>query len=190
MTDCIQMLKTQTEYKTFGARESTYLRTSMTNIVKIRLAAPGDLEGMMRIEDMCFGNERFDSDTVRAYLARKDAFAVVAVTKDGIVGSAMGTASSRLGCGRIGSVAVLGDHRGKGVGNRLLEACEMEFRARGITHFLLEVAVDNIDAIKLYEANGYRINNVIGGYYSRGKDAYLMEKDVAMEGRRVRIKPS
>lgn len=184
------MLKTQTEYKTFGERESTYLRTSMTNIMKIRLAAPEDLEGMMRIEDLCFGDERFDSETVRAYLARKDAFAVVAVTKEGVVGSAMGTASARLRCGRIGSVAVLRGHRGMGVGNRLLEACEMEFRARGITHFLLEVAVENVDAIKLYEANGYRINNVIGGYYSRGKDAYLMEKDVAMEGRRVKISPS
>ena len=158
--------------------------------MKTRLATPEDFVGIMRIEELCFGDERFDSETVRAYLTRKDAFAIVAVTKEGIVGSAMGTASARLGRGRIGSVAVLGDHRGKGVGNRLLEACEAEFRAIGITHFLLEVAVENVDAIKLYETNGYRINDVIGGYYSRGKDAYLMEKDVTMEGRRVRIRPS
>ncbi len=162
----------------------------MTHTVKVRPATPKDLEGMMRIEELCFGDERFDSETVRAYLARTDAFAIVAVTKDGIVGAAMSTASARLGRGRIGSVAVLEGHRGKGVGKKLLEACETEFRARGITQFLLEVAVDNIDAIKLYEANGYRISDIIGGYYSRGKDAYLMEKDVTMEGRRVRIRPS
>jgi len=162
----------------------------MTHIVKIRLAAPEDLKGMMRVEELCFGDERFDSETVRTYLTRKDSFAIVAVTKESIVGTVMGTASAKLGCGRIGSVAVLGDQRSKGVGNKRREACEMECRARGITHFLLEVAVDNVDAIKLSDADGYRINNVIGGYYSRGKDAYLMEKDVTMEGRRVRIRPS
>jgi ribosomal protein S18 acetylase RimI-like enzyme len=162
----------------------------MTQTVKIRLATTKDLKGMMRIEELCFGDERFDSGTVRAYLTRKDAFAVVAVAKEGVVGAAMGIVATRLGCGRIGSVAVLRDYRGKGLGRKLLEACENEFRARGITHFMLEVAVDNVEAIGIYEANGYRINSVIGGYYSRGKDAYFMEKDVTMQGRRVKVKPS
>lgn len=158
--------------------------------MKIRLATTKDLDGMMNIEELCFGEERFDRGTVRAYMSRRDAFAMVAVEGKVTAGAAMGMVSTRLGCGRIGSVAVLGRYRGKGLGKRLLEACEKEFLKRGVTRFLLEVSVDNIEAVRLYESCGYQVTGVMEGYYSNKRDAYLMEKDVTLEGRRVRVRPS
>lgn len=158
--------------------------------MRIRLATTKDLDGMMNIEELCFGDERFDRGTIRAYMSREDAFAIVAADETGIVGAAMGMVSTRLGFGRIGSVAVLGEHRGKGLGKMLLDACEKEFRRRGVTRFMLEVSVDNYEAVRLYEANGYQTKGVIKGYYSQEKDAYFMEKDVTMDGRRVRVRPS
>ncbi len=184
------MLKTQTEYKTFGTVGTDLLREQHIPGVEIRLATLEDLDGMMRIEELCFGDERFDRGTVRAYLTRRDAFALVATAEDRVVGASMGMVSTRLGCGRIGSVAVVDTHRGKGIGKMLLNACEEEFRKRGITHFLLEVGVDNSDAVKLYETNGYISKGVISGYYSKGRDAFFMEKDVIMEGKKTRVKPS
>lgn len=158
--------------------------------MKIRLATLKDLDGMMNVEELCFGDERFDRGTVKAYISRKDAFAMVAVDGKDTIGAAMATVSTRLGCGRIGSVAVLDSHRGRGQGRRLLVACEKEFLRRGVARLMLEVAVDNADAVRLYEGSGYRIVGVVEGYYSNGKDAYIMEKDLAMTGRRVRVRPS
>jgi ribosomal protein S18 acetylase RimI-like enzyme len=152
------------------------------------LATPEDLDGMMRIEELCFGDGRFDIGTVMAYITRKDAFAVVATSGEGIAGAAMGMVSTRLDCGRVASVAVLRSHRGRGLGRELLAACEKEFHRRGVRRFMLEVAVDNDEAVKLYEACGYQISAVIEGYYSSGKDAYIMEKNSTMEGRRVKVK--
>ena len=160
--------------------------------MRVRQATLNDLDGMMKIEQLCFGDERFDRGTVKAYISRKDAFAIIAVEGGLIAGAAMASVSTRLDCGRIGSVAVIDTFRGKGLGKRLLEACEKEFRRRGIARFMLEVAVDNKDAVRLYEGNGYQIVGVVEGYYSIGKDAYVMEKRQGMAGRRVkvRVKPS
>ena len=156
--------------------------------MKVRQATLKDLDGMMSIEELCFGDEKFDRGTVKAYISRRDAFAMIAVEGDRIVGAAMASVSIRLDCGRIGSVAVLDRYRGKGLGKRLLKACEKEFRRRGVARFMLEVAVDNQDAVRLYEGNGYRVVGVVEGYYSRGKDAYVMEKSPGMTGRRVKVK--
>ncbi|HIH00524.1 TPA: GNAT family N-acetyltransferase [Thermoplasmata archaeon] len=158
--------------------------------MRVRPATLKDLDGMMRIEELCFGDERFDRGTVRAYIGRRDAFAMIAVEGGVIAGAAMAAVSKRLDCGRIGSVAVLDSFRGKGLGRKLLEACEKEFRRRGVGRFMLEVAVDNQDAVRLYENSGYKVIGVAEGYYSNGKDAYVMEKSFGMTGRRVKVRPS
>ena len=186
------MLKPWTEYKTFGEIGTDLSRDQNPSPVRVRQATLKDLDGMMRIEELCFRDERFDRGTVKAYISRRDAFAMIAVEGGDIVGSAMASLSTRLDCGRIGSVAVLDGFRGRGFGRRLLEACEKEFRRRGVARFMLEVAVDNADAVRLYEGNGYRIVGVVEGYYSKGQDAYVMEKRLGMTGRRVKVmvKPS
>lgn len=158
--------------------------------MKIRLAGLDDLDAIMRVENACFGNERFDLSVVRAFLARRDSFALIAVDDDLPVGAAMCTCSRGTSRGRIASVAVLDECRRRGVGSRLVKACEREFRRRGFTRFVLEVAVDNEAAVKTYVANGYRIRGTIKDYYSRGRSAYCMEKDVTMEGRRTKVRVS
>ncbi len=158
--------------------------------VRIRLAQMDDLPAIMRTEASCFNEERFDLGVVRAFLARRDSFAIVAVDNGEVVGAAMCILSNRSALGRIASVAVLDEHRGKGLGSKLVKACEKEFRRRGITRFTLEVAVDNTVAVQTYLSNGYVIKCTLKDYYSRGRGAYLMEKDVTMEGNRVKVKVS
>ena len=158
--------------------------------MKIRLAHMDDLPAIMLIEDACFGDERFDVSVVRSFLARKDSFALVAIDDGDIVGAAMCICSARTTRGRIASVAVLDRHRGSGIGSELILACENEFRRRGVMIFALEVAVDNAAAVKTYLNNGYRIRLTIRDYYSRGRSAYYMEKDIAMEGSRRKVRVS
>lgn len=158
--------------------------------VRIRLARMDDLPAIMHTENSCFGEERFDTGVVRAFLSRKDSFALLAVDGVDVIGVAMCNCSERNARGTIASVAVLDDHRGKGLGSKLVKACEKELRKRGVTRFMLEVAVDNKPAVRTYISNGYVIKCTIKDYYSRGRAAYFMEKDVTMEGKRVKIKVS
>lgn len=156
----------------------------------IRLATEEDLEGIMRIERACFRKDRFDVGTVRTFLRRKDSFVFVAVDGGDVVGAAMCACSTRFARGRIASVAVLEEHRRMGTGAVLLEAAEGELRTRGVGTAVLEVDVDNESAVKLYISHGYEIKGTMKDYYSRGRDAFYMEKDIAMRGRRVRVRPS
>lgn len=57
-------------------------------------------------------------------------------------------------CGSLG-MGVLVEHRGRGIGRRLLEACLAKAWAKGLTRIELEVRADNERAIRLYKAAGF-----------------------------------
>jgi len=146
----------------------------------IRQAVPSDLRAIMRIERECFGPERFSRETVLALIVREDSFTLIAEDDDDdLVGAAMCMFSSEIGEGKIASIAVLEEHRRRGIGKALLKACEDSFRSLGLSLFTLEVGVDNEAAVNLYTSNGYLIDGVIKGFYSRGRDAYAMSKGAA-----------
>lgn len=145
----------------------------------IRQAVRSDLRAIMQIERACFGSERFSTQTVLAMISREDSFTLIAEEDDEVVGAAMCTFSSESGEGKIASIAVLEEHRGRGIGKALLKACEESLRSLGLSLFTLEVDVDNEAAVNLYTSNGYLINGVIEGFYSSGRDAYSMSKTAA-----------
>lgn len=155
----------------------------------IRKAAPHELPELLRMEEECFGMEKFPPETVRAFVARSDAFVLLAIEGDEKLGSAMCIFSDEASEGKIASIAVLRKHRGKGVGAQLLEACENEFQARSLRRYSLEVETENEPAVSLYLSRGYEAKGIIKDFYSVGRDAYCMEKSV-VPGRRVRITPS
>ena len=64
-------------------------------------------------------------------------------------------------------------HRGLGLGKRLLEACQLDLRAQGLTQFFLEVRVSNASAIRLYRSCGWERCGLRPGYYPNGEDAVL-----------------
>ena len=69
-------------------------------------------------------------------------------------------------------------HRGKGFGLDLLEACELHFQdAGGKSSLFLEVRKDNLPAQKLYEAFGMQKIHERLGYYPDGCDALVYKKD-------------
>jgi ribosomal protein S18 acetylase RimI-like enzyme len=58
--------------------------------------------------------------------------------------------------GEIESLSVLPDHRGGGLGSHLLERLERHLADCGVDDLILGVVPGNRDAIRLYEARGYR----------------------------------
>jgi putative acetyltransferase len=57
-------------------------------------------------------------------------------------------------CGTLG-MGVHADHRGRGLGERLLRACLGKAPLKGITRVTLEARADNQPAIRLYERLGF-----------------------------------
>ncbi|UCE92089.1 MAG: GNAT family N-acetyltransferase [Methanobacteriota archaeon] len=158
--------------------------------MRIRRASLGDMPGIMRIEDLCFGRRRFSPQLVQSMLLRDDCLVLVTVDAEVVVGAAMCTFSRFQETGRIASIAVLAEHRGRGIGRSLLKASESELRDRGASRFTLEVSVDNAAAIDMYRSNGYSVGSIIADYYEKGESALYMEKDLTMRGKRTSVKVS
>ena len=76
--------------------------------------------------------------------------------------------------GHVVSVAVVPEHRGKGLGKALMQEAMSGMAAKKCDEIYLEVRVSNESAVKLYEHLGFLIKTKIMGYYRDGEDAYLM----------------
>ena len=157
--------------------------------VIVRRATDADMPVLLRIEEECFGSEKFTPETVRAFIVRGDAFILIAIDNDEVIGSAMCLTSEEASEGKIASIAVLRRCRGLGIGAQLLDACEQAFRDDELNRYTLEVETENEPAISLYLSRGYQIRGLLKDFYSVGRDAYCMEKR-AETSEKVSIKPS
>ena len=158
--------------------------------VIVRPADEGDIRGLLRIEEECFGNEKFSAETVRAFIERSDSFVLVAALGTEVIGSAMCMIANSDREGRIASVAVLPDRRRHGTGGKLLAECEAFFERHGLARYTLEVDTMNEAAIMLYISKGYEINGMIENFYGAGRHAYLMVKRAPVRKRSVAVRPS
>jgi ribosomal-protein-alanine N-acetyltransferase len=76
--------------------------------------------------------------------------------------------------GHVVSVAVLEEHRGKGLGKALmLEGINGAMHRRS-DEIYLEVRVSNTGAVVMYEKLGFETKSRLRSYYRDGEDAYLM----------------
>jgi ribosomal-protein-alanine N-acetyltransferase len=140
---------------------------------RIRIATQNDLAAINRIE-----NGSFVDPYPRRLLARllsecPDSF-LVAESEDGtIVGYCV--ASQEVGIVHLLSVAVLLEHRRRGIGSALIRKLIVSMSPAS-KEMVLEVKVGNSEAIKLYEALGFKRLGVIEHYYSDGASAVKMRR--------------
>ena len=76
--------------------------------------------------------------------------------------------------GHVVSIAVVEEHRKKGIGNALVEGSVNRVKLRKCDEFYLEVRCSNTEAVRLYEKQGFVIRQQLNAYYRDGEDAYLM----------------
>ena len=76
--------------------------------------------------------------------------------------------------GHVVSIAVLNEHRNKGIGKALVEESINGIKIKKCDEMYLEVRCSNNDAVKLYENMGVNIKQRLKTYYRDGEDAYLM----------------
>jgi ribosomal-protein-alanine N-acetyltransferase len=148
----------------------------------IRLAVKDDLTSTVDLEKACFSSDLSLKKRQLQYLQqRKSAVFLVAEDNGHVIGEGIALVRQHKGktSGRIYSLAVNENHRGKQIGRRLLAAMVNQLASRGVKRIFLEVEQSNSNAVALYERNGFRSIGKLPNYYGPGIDGVHMMLDLA-----------
>ncbi len=77
------------------------------------------------------------------------------------------------------TVGVVPEHRGKGIAKALMALITDWAKAQGSIAMMLEVKIDNPEAIGLYESLWYSKLNVRKDYFGAGLDAQVMRLELS-----------
>jgi ribosomal-protein-alanine N-acetyltransferase len=128
---------------------------------------------VLPIEEDLFGVEKWSAAMFWNELAQRH-FYIVALDAGRVVGYA-GLSVLDADESWVQNIAVHRDAQRRGIGRRLLEALLAEAARRGARKTLLEVAVDNQPAQKLYAAYDFEPVGIRRGYYQPSNtDALVM----------------
>jgi ribosomal-protein-alanine N-acetyltransferase len=134
------------------------------------------IEDLLPIEEELFGEEQWSAGMFWNELALGHHY-LVALDGERIVGYA-GLAVTAPDEAWVQNIGVRKDAQRRGLGRRLLEALLAEAGRRGTPKVLLEVAVDNGPAQKLYAEYGFEAVGIRRGYYQPSNtDALVMMRE-------------
>lgn len=161
----------------------------MQQTFNLRKFAVDDLERVKYINHVCLPENYTDYFFVDLHRRFPETF-VVAEEDGEVVGYIMCRIETGLSIfgfhglikkGHIVSVAVLPQHRRKGVGQALVTMAMENMRFYKAKQCFLEVRTSNTPAIDLYKKLGFQVSRTIRGYYADGEDAYVMTIELPFE---------
>ncbi len=82
------------------------------------------------------------------------------------------------GMAHLLKILVIKEERRKGVAQFFINSAIEQIKAENVGKIILEVADDNLSAIEFYQKNGFEGLNVVKKYYSDGKNALRMIKEL------------
>ena len=144
----------------------------------IRLAVSSDAADLARLHTSSFENGWGEDDFV-TWLARKEAFAVVALREREAI--AFGLALAAGDDAELLAIATRPDQRRTGLGDRIFCTLNAEAQRRGLERWVLEVARNNIPALGLYKSEGFMEIGVRTAYYRQRQgrvDAIVLTRPV------------
>ena len=134
------------------------------------------IDELLPIEADLFGAEKWTAAMFWNELANGHYY-LVSLDADGRVDGYAGLAMQEPDAW-VQNIAVRRDRQRHGVGRALLEALLAEADRRGADRVLLEVAVDNVPAQRLYGSYGFDGIGIRKGYYQPSNtDALIMERE-------------
>jgi len=142
---------------------------------RLRDARPADLPALLALESR-FPGDRLSARQFRHHLGNPRARLRVLAGPGGLPGYHLLLCRAGSAWARLYSIAVGPAARGQGLGRRLLADAETLARAGGARGLRLEVRADNVAAVGLYEAAGYRRVAALPGYYEDGGDGWRFER--------------
>jgi [ribosomal protein S18]-alanine N-acetyltransferase len=152
--------------------------TKCCDAPRVRHAAPSDLDDLIALENATFSSDRLSPRQWRRHLASDRAAILVIRGQQQLCAAAVLFFRGGSRVARLYSLAVSAAARGRGLGERLLGACEDEARQRGCSGLRLEVREDNRAARGLYDRCGYELFGRHAGYYADGEDALRYQKAI------------
>jgi len=155
--------------------------------VSLLPAAWRDFRAIFALEKLCFRGEAWPWIDVMAALVFPDAVKIKAVSGENVIGFVIGDRRDRQGVGWVASIGVHPDFCGRGIGRRLLEACEQALETSRVR---LALRPSNQAAKALYLKAGYVEVDRWKRYYANGEEALVMEKTRQDVGVRFEKPPS
>jgi ribosomal-protein-alanine N-acetyltransferase len=150
-------------------------------VLNLREYQPEDFERLLEIDTACFAEGiAYSVREMRHFLSLRTAARIVGELNGQIQGFIIAdrfrTRRSDEWMGQIITIDVVKDARRSGLGSRLLSAAEEKLKAGGCAYVSLEVAVDNLSAMRFYKKYGYTGLKILPRYYLDSIDALLMGK--------------
>lgn len=146
--------------------------------MSIRPATPADLVALIDLEQQ-FPGDRLSRRSLRRLLRAPSARVLVAEIESGLAGTLILLTRRNSRRGRIYSLIVAPQHRGRGIAGELVHAAENHCRAAGLSSLRLEVRQDNHAARCFYERLGFAEVAALPGYYDDGSDGLRLERRLA-----------
>ena len=148
-------------------------------MITYRLANAFDLAIFVSLDKELFPYSPWSSSQYKEEFSSPTRHFVVAVDADqNIIGYA-GVFAPGAAEADILTVGVVPEHRGKGIAKALMALITNWAKEQGTTAMMLEVKIDNLQAISLYESLGYSTLNIRKDYFGAGLDAQVMRLELS-----------
>lgn len=153
--------------------------------MRLRTYTQEDFEALYAIEELCFEDPfRFSRRYMKKLLEASNSAAWIADTDKAMAGFAILEWNSELyGTNAyIVTLEVAPAFRRRGIGASLLAQCEDHATRIGASILWLHVATENVSAIRLYEAHGFK-------YIDREEDFYAIGRGAQVHAKKLRVLP-
>ena len=154
------------------------MKPTISADVQIRRVGLNRIDDLLVLEESSFPCDRISRRNLLNLLRSPSACCMAAYCGGKLAGSMILLFRAGTRSARIYSIAVAAEFRGRGIARRMMRRAELEARKRGCTRIRLEVRMDNVTAIKLYESLGFRDIAVHADYYEDGACAFIMCKEI------------
>lgn len=143
--------------------------------MELQTASIRDLGALRKLENACFEKDAWPLLDLIAVLTWPEITRIKAIDEGRMIGFVAGEPRSSRKEFWIATIAVDPSYQRRGIGRKLLHACEQQAKVQQLK---LTVRISNQSAISLYEKEGYRTLDIWKGYYVDGEDGLVMGKMV------------
>ena len=143
--------------------------------MELQPATIRDLGALRRLEKACFEKDAWPLLDLIAVLTWPEVIRIKAVDEGMMIGFVAGEPRSFRKEFWIATIAVDPRYQRRGIGRKLLRACEQQAK---LPRLKLTVRISNQAAISLYEEEGYRTMDIWKSYYVDGEDGLVMAKNL------------